>query len=88
LVKYVAGAPVQFDLNVKALYLEKYWIGASYRYNNSVVAMIGFNWENISMGYAFDYNLTDIADYSVGAHELFLTYKLVKKKETSAKKFD
>jgi len=88
LVKYVAGAPVQFDLNVKALYLEKYWIGASYRYNNSVVAMIGFNWENISMGYAFDYNLTDIADYSVGAHEMFLTYKLVKKKETSAKKFD
>ena len=88
LVKYVSGAPFQFDLNVKALYLKKYWIGASYRYNNAVVAMLGLNMENFSFGYAYDYSMTDIADYSGGAHEIFLTYKLMKKKEASERRFD
>lgn len=88
LVKYVAGAPFQFDLNVKALYLKKYWIGASYRHSNAVIGMLGLNWKNLSFGYAYDYSLTDIADYSAGAHEIFLTYKLMKKKEVTAKRFD
>jgi len=88
LVKYVAGAPFQFDINVKALYNKKYWIGASYRYNNAVVGMLGLNWKNLSFGYSYDYNLTDIADYSAGAHEIFLTYKLMKKKGEEAKRFD
>lgn len=88
LVKYVGGAPFQFDLNVKALYIKRYWIGASYRYSNAVVGMLGLNWKNLSFGYAYDYSLNDIADYSAGAHEVFLTYKLMKKKVESAKRFD
>lgn len=88
LVKYVSGAPFQFDFNVKALYLKKYWIGASYRYNNAVVGMIGLNWKNLSFGYSYDYSLTDVADYSAGAHEIFLTYKVMNKKEEPVKKFD
>ena len=88
LVKYVAGAPFQFDVNVKALYIKEYWIGVSYRHSNAVVAMLGLNMENFSFGYAYDYSITDIADYSGSAHEIFLTYRLMKKKKISAKIFD
>lgn len=88
LVKYVAGAPFQFDVNVKALYIKEYWIGVSYRHSAAVVGMLGLDMENFSFGYAYGYSVTDIADYSGSAHEIFLTYRLMKKKKISAKIFD
>jgi len=81
LVKYVQGAPFQFDFNTRALYVEKYWLGVSYRYNNAIVAMAGLNYKNFSFGYAYDYALTDIKDYSSGGHEIFLSLKLFQKEE-------
>ena len=87
LLKYVAGSPVQFDVNVKALYLKKYWAGISYRYNNAMVAMVGLSWEDWSFGYSFDYSLNNINDYTVGAHEIFLTYNLVNKQRFSRKRY-
>ncbi len=88
LVKYVAGAPFQFDLNTRGIYKEKYWLGVSYRYNNAIVALAGLNYKNLSFGYAYDYSMTDINSYSSGGHEFFLSLKVYKKKEVSSKKFD
>ena len=88
LVKYVSGAPFQFDLNVRGIYNQKYWLGVSYRHSNAIVALAGLNYKNLSFGYAYDYTLTDINSYSSGGHELFLALKIVKKKEVSSKKFD
>ncbi|PCI99607.1 MAG: hypothetical protein COB15_03860 [Flavobacteriales bacterium] len=88
LVKYVAGAPFQFDLNTKGIYKEKYWLGVSYRYSNAIVALAGLNYKNLSFGYAYDYTMTDINAYSSGGHEFFLALKVHKKKEVSSKKFD
>jgi type IX secretion system PorP/SprF family membrane protein len=88
LVKYVSGAPFQGDLNVRGVYQKKYWIGASYRYNNAVVGLLGLNYKKLSFGYAYDFTLTDVNDYSSGGHELFLSYKIFKKEVESAKKFD
>ncbi len=89
LVKYVQGAPFQFDLNTRLLYDEKYWLGVSYRYNNSVAALVGLNYKNFSFGYSYDYALTDIKDYSSGGHEIFLSMKLFEKKApTTNAKFD
>ena len=89
LVKYVQGAPFQFDFNTRALYIEKYWLGVSYRYNNSVAALIGLNYKSFSFGYSYDYALTDIKDYSSGGHEIFLSMRLFEKKvPTTNAKFD
>ena len=88
LLKYVQGAPFQFDLNVRGIYLEKYWLGVSYRYNNAIAAMIGMNYKNLSFGYSYDYTLTDINSYSSGGHEIFLSLKVFKKAIASSKKFD
>jgi type IX secretion system PorP/SprF family membrane protein len=88
LVKYVPGAPFQADINARGIYNQKYWLGVSYRYNNAVVALIGLDYKNLSFGYAYDYALTDLGDYSTGGHEIFLSLKIFKKEEESAKKFD
>ncbi|PCJ25978.1 MAG: hypothetical protein COA97_06625 [Flavobacteriales bacterium] len=88
LFKYVQGAPFQFDINARGVLKEKYWLGVSYRYNNAIAAMIGFNFKNISIGYAYDYTLTDINSYSSGGHEIVLSLKIFKKAVESSKKFD
>lgn len=66
---------VQVDLNLKYIYKEFYWIGVSYRTQTSVGLLIGGKAKNFYLGYAFDYNLSDIRKYSFGSHELTLSVK-------------
>ena len=78
-VKYTQGAPFQFDVNSRLVFKEKIWLGASYRYNAAAVGMIGFSFKNLSLGYAYDYALTDLGNYATGGHEIFLSLKVFKK---------
>tara|TARA_B100000809_G_C15111848_1_gene520908 strand:- start:365 stop:1273 length:909 start_codon:yes stop_codon:yes gene_type:complete len=88
LVKYVSGAPFQFDINARGVYDEKYWLGVSYRHSNAVVILAGLNYKNLSFGYAYDFTMTDMNSYSNGGHEVFLSLKLFKKATVSSKKFN
>ena len=80
LSKMVPGAPPQFDVNVKGLYQKKYWLGLSYRHSESIVTMIGMEYQQFQIGYSYDITMTDIGDYSSGSHELYLAV-IVGKKE-------
>ncbi len=88
LVKMVAGAPLQYDLNVKGIYQQKYWVGASYRNQESIVALIGMQFKQFQLGYSYDITTTDLKDYSNGSHELYLALIIGPKKDNSAAKFD
>ena len=89
LLKYVQGAPMQFDFNVRGVLNKKYWLGVSYRYNNAIAGLIGFNYKKLSFGYAYDYAMTDLNDYSSGGHEIFLSLRLFEKeKEASSVRFN
>ncbi|MCB0400726.1 MAG: type IX secretion system membrane protein PorP/SprF [Flavobacteriales bacterium] len=79
LFKYVQGSPVQFDINARGVYDKKYWLGASYRYNNAIVGMVGMNYKALSFGYSYDYTSTDLKNYSSGGHEIFISAKLFEK---------
>jgi len=88
LSKMVPGAPMQIDVNVKGLYMKKYWLGFSYRNGESIIAMFGLEYKNLQIGYSYDVTMTDIKDYSTGSHELYLCLKVLKKEEVSSKRFD
>lgn len=88
LTKMVPGSPVQADINVKGVYQKKYWLGISYRHEESVVAMLGLAYKNLQFGYSYDFTMTDIKDYSSGTHELFLSLNAFKKSKESSKRFD
>jgi type IX secretion system PorP/SprF family membrane protein len=88
LIKYVAEAPIQFDLSARGVYADKYWVGLSYRYNNSMVILAGLTYKDFSFGYSYDYTITDINAHSSGGHELFLSLRMNKSKSVSSKKFD
>lgn len=79
LTKMVPGAPPQFDVNVKGLYQKKYWLGLSYRHQESIVTMVGMEYQQFQIGYSYDFTMTDIGDYSSGSHELYLAIRIGQK---------
>jgi type IX secretion system PorP/SprF family membrane protein len=88
LVKAVSGAPMQFDINLKTIYQKKYWIGLSYRYDAAIVGMLGLTYKNIQFGYAYDFIMTDIKDYSSGTHEFHLGLIIGKNETKTVTRFN
>ena len=82
LIKITATSPIDFDLNVKGYYKKNYWFGMSYRtgvYENmehSMIAMIGAKYKHVVFGYAFDYQFSNISNYTFGTHEIMIGYNL------------
>ena len=75
LVKHVPDAPVEADFNLHFLFSDMLWLGATYRTGDAIIAMVEFQLtRKLRIGYAYDYTLTDIKDYSSGSHEIMLGY--------------
>lgn len=73
LVKYQPAAPIQADLNLNVLLNDVLWIGGSFRTGESVVGLVEYQINSMfRVGYAFDYNLTQIRKFSAGSHEIML----------------
>ncbi len=80
LVKAVSGAPLQWDASANFLLYEKFTVGASYRWSAALSAMLGFQAsDNIFIGFAYDYQSTDIESYSDGSYEIFLSFDIFNK---------
>jgi type IX secretion system PorP/SprF family membrane protein len=63
------------DVNVNAHFNNKFWAGLSWRNEDAVVGMIGMTlFENLRLGYAYDFTTSDLRDYSDGSHEIMLGY--------------
>ena len=74
-VKYKPNAPVEADFNLNVLLANIIWIGGSYRTQDAAVAMVEIQLtRKLRLGYAYDFTLTDVRDYSSGSHEIMLAY--------------
>jgi type IX secretion system PorP/SprF family membrane protein len=79
---------VNTELNLTVQYIKLFWLGVSYRMSDlflaeSIVPMVGFNITDfVRIGYAYDYNLTQLNQYSKGTHELLLTIRFKTKGDT------
>lgn len=75
LVKKEGDAPLQYDLNVNILFNEIFWIGASYRSDDAIVALLEYQINRkFRVGYSYDITLGGISNYNSGSHELMLGY--------------
>jgi len=80
LAKVVSGAPVAVDLSANFLINDKFTVGAAYRWDAAVSAMAGFQvTDAIQLGYAYDYETTNLGNYNSGSHEFFLRFDLFTK---------
>ncbi|PCH99157.1 MAG: hypothetical protein COB85_00570 [Bacteroidetes bacterium] len=66
----------QIDLNVLLMYNNQFWGGVSYRIIDvdALVPMIGFQWNNIKVGYSYDIMLQKLRGFSTGTHEIMIGY--------------
>lgn len=77
MVKVAAGTPTSFDLSLNALILDRLTLGSAYRWNAAWSALAGFQiTDNIMVGYAYDFNTTELRHYNDGSHEIFLRFEL------------
>ena len=73
LVKYVAAAPVNVDVNASFLFRKVFWLGASYRSGNGFVLMTEYNVTDfLRLGYSYDIVTNALQSYNRGSHEIFI----------------
>ncbi len=77
LVKSAFDAPTSFDVNVNALFYEKFEIGASYRLEDSFSGLVNFAISpSLRIGYAYDNVSSDIKAYAPASHEFMILFDL------------
>jgi type IX secretion system PorP/SprF family membrane protein len=76
-VRVVDPLPVGVDLNAKLQYRDRVWLGAGYRLNEGINAMVGVNISNVfNIGYAYDYATSELQNFTRGTHEIVLGFML------------
>lgn len=75
--KFVAGAPISVDLTANVLYNNKFELGAAYRVNDAVSALMNINvTPSLRVGYAYDHTLSNMGQFNSGTHEIMLLFNL------------
>lgn len=76
LMKYIpVHAPVTFDFNATFIFVDRLWIGAGYRLNDSYNFMAAVNiTRQLRLGYAYDLTVSSLNKYTSGSHEVALGF--------------
>ncbi len=75
LVQSSLESSYQFDLGSKFYYGDQYWGGISYRSTGAVIFMVGFRYERLHIGYAYDHSLNNLSHQNHGSHELMINLR-------------
>lgn len=77
MVKMVQGSPLQIDVSANFMFVDKFTVGAAYRWDAAVSGLVGFQVsENIFVGYSYDAETSKLARYNSGSHEIFIRFTL------------
>lgn len=86
LIKYSKPVPMQAEAGLRGIVTPsekvKFWIGGTYRVDDSFSALLGAEiTEKLVVGYSYDIMLSGLKQYASGSHEIVLAWQFVKKKE-------
>jgi len=78
MLKGVMGAPVSVDINANFLFYDRLEVGASYRIDDSVSALVNFAiTPDFRIGFAYDYTISDFSNLNPGrSYEGLLLYDI------------
>lgn len=87
LVNYITDSPVNVNLSTNFLIHDKFTLGASYRFDNAVSGLAGFQVSNsMFIGYSYDYSTNAFKNYNDGSHEVVLKFYLGRSGGSSSRK--
>ncbi|SNQ44326.1 Conserved hypothetical protein [Cellulophaga lytica] len=87
LVNYITDSPLNVNLSTNFLISDLVTVGASYRFDNAVSGLAGFQVSNsIYVGYSYDYSTNAFKNYNDGSHEVILKFYLGKSGGTKRSK--
>lgn len=76
LIRYVHPAPLKWELGARAWWRNMVWGGISYRSNDAIIAMAGYEYrESLSIGYAYDITMSGLRQHTSGTHEIVLGFR-------------
>ncbi|HNV95468.1 MAG TPA: type IX secretion system membrane protein PorP/SprF, partial [Bacteroidales bacterium] len=83
MLKFVAPAPIQADINARVIYRDMIWAGFGYRTKDAASILVGYNYQDqLIFGYSYDMTFTDLRKYSSGTHELMIGARFNKIKQS------
>lgn len=65
----------QADLGVTYIFNQDFLAGLSYRTSGAMIANLGIKYQNLHIGYAFDFTLQEIQRITYGTHEITMALK-------------
>jgi type IX secretion system PorP/SprF family membrane protein len=76
LITYSPGEKILYDLNAHFNYIDRLWVGASYKNKRSLSALLQFAVNNqFRVAYTYDFDFGSLGRYSNGSHEIMLRYE-------------
>ncbi len=80
ILKYVSGAPIQYEGSLR-LDFGFLWLGGSYRSDQTLIGLVGFDAGALTFSYAYDMATSSIRHASSGSHELGVGMRFGKKRD-------
>lgn len=78
MLKLATPSPLSVDVNLRALYDERFWVGASYRHKDALVGMVGIYVSPLlDISYSYDATMSNLNRVSTGTHEVVIGFKLL-----------
>ncbi|ALJ03946.1 hypothetical protein APS56_01725 [Pseudalgibacter alginicilyticus] len=91
LLKATNGAPLSFDITANFLFNNVFWLGGSYRINESAAALGAIADFQVSkqlrIGYAYEYPISELRTYTSGTHEILLMFEIFQSKRIKSPRF-
>ncbi len=76
LITYSPNNQILYDINAHFKFLDRLWIGASYRNDRSLATMFQFQLTNqLKFAYTYDFDFNQLSSFNSGSHEVMLRYE-------------
>lgn len=75
LVKMSEQLKPQADIGATYIFNEDFWTGLAFRTSGAIITTVGVKYQNLYIGYAFDFTLQEIQRVTYGTHELNFAIK-------------
>jgi type IX secretion system PorP/SprF family membrane protein len=74
-IRFNPNAPFDFDIGANFMFFDALWLGATYRYEDSIDGLIGYQFKNgLRLGFAMDFTTSELKNVTTGSYEIMVGY--------------